>query len=247
MQKPHVQNWMELGAKWYGNSWNYEEFDELKRNRESWDEKRIPKFYYSKTRVQGIGNYYVSEWMTKSSLISPIYNCRVLTKFTLNQFLLFILYLFVNPIPILSPWISIYFLIIAIYSLLSQKHVLSSISKGKFVFITGSVGTGKTLLLEEIIKFLNRLYTPSEVYVTASTGVATCAIKGQTLHFFAGIGIFTDDDPQNLVERVLSHQGACRGWRKVEALVIDEINIVSTKLFDSLECVARGVTGVDET
>ncbi|KAG4935592.1 hypothetical protein JHK84_049796 [Glycine max] len=129
----------------------------------------------------------------------------------------------------------------------SKRHVLSSISKGKFVFITGSVGTGKTLLLEEIIKFLNRLYTPSEVYVTASTGVATCAIKGQTLHFFAGIGIFTDDDPQNLVERVLSHQGACRGWRKVEALVIDEINIVSTKLFDSLECVARGVTGVDET
>ncbi|KHN18121.1 ATP-dependent helicase RRM3 [Glycine soja] len=119
-----------------------------------------------------------------------------------------------------------------------------SSKRGKFVFIIGSVGTGKTLLLEEIIKFLNRLYTPSEVYVTASTGVATCAIKGQTLHFFAGIGIFTDDDPQNLVERVLSHQGACRGWRKVEALVIDEINIVSTKLFDSLECVARGVTGV---
>ena len=70
---------------------------------ESWDEERIPKFYYLETGVQGIGNYYVSEWLKKPSLISPIYSCRVLTEFTLSQFLLFILYLFANPIPNLSP------------------------------------------------------------------------------------------------------------------------------------------------
>ncbi|KAG5001926.1 hypothetical protein JHK82_023079 [Glycine max] len=129
-----------------------------------------------------------------------------------------------------------------------QKQVLSSVSEGKSVFITGSAGTGKTLLLEEIIKFLNRLHTPYGVYVTASTGVAACALKGQTLHSFAGIGIiFSDDDPQLLVERVLSNQGACRRWRKVEALVIDEISMVSAKLFESLEFVAREMRGVDET
>lgn len=31
-----------------------------------------------------------------------------------------------------------------------QKHILSAIPQGKSVFITGSAGTGKTLLLEEI-------------------------------------------------------------------------------------------------
>ncbi|KAK7296141.1 hypothetical protein VNO77_47091 [Canavalia gladiata] len=30
-----------------------------------------------------------------------------------------------------------------------QKHILSAIPQGKSVFITGSAGTGKTLLLEE--------------------------------------------------------------------------------------------------
>ncbi|XP_027340903.1 ATP-dependent DNA helicase PIF1-like [Abrus precatorius] len=128
-----------------------------------------------------------------------------------------------------------------------QKHVLCAISEGKSVFITGSAGTGKTLLLEEIIKFLNRLHTPSGVYVTASTGIAACALKGQTLHSFAGIGIFTDDDPQHLLERVLSNKGACKRWRKAEALVIDEISMVSAKLFDNLDYVARGVRGVNET
>ncbi|KAJ1407954.1 P-loop containing nucleoside triphosphate hydrolase [Sesbania bispinosa] len=128
-----------------------------------------------------------------------------------------------------------------------QNRVLRAISQGKSVFITGSAGTGKTLLLGEVIKVLNSLYSPSGVSVTASTGIAACALKGQTLHSFAGIGIFTDDDPQHLLERVLSNNGACKRWRKVKALVIDEISMISAKLFDNLDFVARGVRGVNET
>lgn len=37
-----------------------------------------------------------------------------------------------------------------------QKHILSAIPQGKSVFITGSAGTGKTLLLEEI-NYLKKL------------------------------------------------------------------------------------------
>ncbi|KAK7333600.1 hypothetical protein VNO80_30375 [Phaseolus coccineus] len=58
-----------------------------------------------------------------------------------------------------------------------------------------TTGIEKTLLLKEIIKFLNRLYAPSGVYVTTSTGVATFALKAQTLHCFAGIAILTDVNP----------------------------------------------------
>ncbi|KAJ1441400.1 P-loop containing nucleoside triphosphate hydrolase [Sesbania bispinosa] len=128
-----------------------------------------------------------------------------------------------------------------------QKRVLHAISQGKSVFITGSAGTGKTLLVGEVIKVLNSLYSPSGVSVTASTRIAACALKGQTLHSFAGIGIFTDNDPQHLLERVLSNNGACKRWRKVKALVIDEISMISAKLFDNLDYVARGVRGVNET
>ncbi|RWB36165.1 MAG: hypothetical protein EOQ44_36430, partial [Mesorhizobium sp.] len=38
-----------------------------------------------------------------------------------------------------------------------QKHILSAIPQGKSVFITGSAGTGKTLLLEEIKKLLKKI------------------------------------------------------------------------------------------
>ena len=50
------------------------------------------------------------------------------------------------------------------------------------VFITGSAGVGKSFLLNEILKSLKHL----KVYVTASTGVAACNIRGTTFHRFVG-------------------------------------------------------------
>lgn len=44
----------------------------------------------------------------------------------------------------------------------------------KSVFITGSADTGKTFLLEQVIKELRKIHGDSQVYVTASTGVAAC-------------------------------------------------------------------------
>ncbi|KAE9591059.1 putative DNA helicase [Lupinus albus] len=127
-----------------------------------------------------------------------------------------------------------------------QKSVLSSVSQGNSVFITGAAGTGKTKLVGEIVKLLNKLHTPSKVFVTASTGVAAILIKGQTLHSFAGIRYHTDD-PKILYDSIMSRKGAYWRWRKVKALVIDEIGMVDARLFDNLERVARKLRGVDET
>jgi hypothetical protein len=52
-------------------------------------------------------------------------------------------------------------------------------------------GTGKSVLLREIIKGLREKYRarPDAVAVTASTGIAACNVGGTTLHSFAGIGL----------------------------------------------------------
>ncbi|KAM1165040.1 hypothetical protein PS2_024275 [Malus domestica] len=126
-----------------------------------------------------------------------------------------------------------------------QKQIISAISEGKSVFITGSAGTGKTMLVKHIIKLLKRCHTPSKVFVTAPTGVAACAISGQTLHSFAGIGC-GNDDRDTLLSRVLSNKEACRKWSKAEALVIDEISMVDGELLDSLEYIAKYIRQVDE-
>ncbi|KAK6157518.1 hypothetical protein DH2020_011766 [Rehmannia glutinosa] len=126
-----------------------------------------------------------------------------------------------------------------------QKQVLDAVGNGQSVFITGSAGTGKTFILEHIIKKLRKIHGRSRVYVTAPTGVAACALNGQTLHSFAGLGI-GDLDRQSLLDRVLLDRRACYRWKKVKALIIDETSMVDANLFDSLEHIARTLRD-DET
>ena len=54
----------------------------------------------------------------------------------------------------------------------SQMHVLEAAREGRSFFFTGSAGTGKSLVLNEIVKTL----PPALTAVTASTGAAACAI-----------------------------------------------------------------------
>jgi hypothetical protein len=85
-----------------------------------------------------------------------------------------------------------------------QKAVLDAVvERGKSIFFTGSAGTGKSVLMREIIKHLRRKYKrePDRVAVTASTGLAACNIEGVTLHSFAGIGLGKEAVPE-LVKKV---------------------------------------------
>ncbi|OMO60853.1 hypothetical protein COLO4_33719 [Corchorus olitorius] len=126
-----------------------------------------------------------------------------------------------------------------------QENVLEHIRGGLSVFITGSAGTGKTILLQHIIKTLQKTYGKSGVFVTASTGIAACAIHGQTLHSFAGIGNGVGDR-QMLLDQVSNNKAAKRRWNKAEVLVVDEISMVDADLFDTLEYIAKKVRESDE-
>lgn len=86
-----------------------------------------------------------------------------------------------------------------------QRGVLEAVSnQGKSMFFTGSAGTGKSVLMREIISTLRRKYEREKdrVAVTASTGLAACNIEGVTLHSFAGIGLGKDPVPE-LVKKVI--------------------------------------------
>lgn len=122
-----------------------------------------------------------------------------------------------------------------------QRKVLDLVAEeNKSVFFTGSAGTGKSVLLREIIKTLRVKYKtqPDRVAVTASTGLAACNVGGVTLHSFSGIGLGKEDIPE-LVKKIKRNVKAKNRWMRTKILIIDEISMVDGDLFDKLEGVAR--------
>lgn len=124
-----------------------------------------------------------------------------------------------------------------------QKSVLDLVSEQKqSVFFTGSAGTGKSVLMREIIKKLRLNYArePDRIAVTASTGLAACNVSGVTLHSFAGIGL-GKEPAEDLIKKIKKNSKARNRWLRAKVLIIDEISMVDGKLFDKLEKIARGL------
>lgn len=124
-----------------------------------------------------------------------------------------------------------------------QKAVLKIVvEEGKSIFFTGSAGTGKSVLLREIIASLRKKYAkePDRVAITASTGLAACNIGGVTLHSYAGIGLGRDSS-EDLCKKIRRNKKCLSRWLRTKVLVIDEISMVDAELFDKLESIARKI------
>lgn len=135
-----------------------------------------------------------------------------------------------------------------------QRHVLEQvILYGRNVFFTGSAGTGKSVLLRELIHRLRAKYknakgssywesmsTNDAVAVTASTGIAACNIGGCTLHSFVGVGLGTEALP-TLIGKVRKNSNTIRRWQDTKVLIIDEVSMIDSDFMDKVEALARSI------
>lgn len=124
-----------------------------------------------------------------------------------------------------------------------QREILKAVvDEGKSVFFTGSAGTGKSVLMKQIVAKLRDKYVrePDRVAVTASTGLAACHIEGITLHSFAGAGLAKEPAPE-LVKKVKRNAKTKSRWLRTKVLIIDEISMVDGDLYDKLEHIARTI------
>ena len=112
----------------------------------------------------------------------------------------------------------------AVFLSQEQRQVLKLIVEGrKSVFFTGAAGTGKSVLLREIISALKSIYgrESDQVAVTASTGLAACNIGGVTLHSFAGVGLGKDTS-DDLIKTIRKKAKVKSRWLRTKVLIVDE-------------------------
>jgi ATP-dependent DNA helicase PIF1 len=129
----------------------------------------------------------------------------------------------------------------------TQKCVYDEVLTGKSLFFTGEAGSGKSFLLDVIVK--RARLQKIDVHVTASTGISACAIGGTTLHSFAGLGL-AEEPVKELIKKIMDGRmphirKAAERWRCADLLVVDECSMLDPSFFNKLDAIARAVRKSD--
>jgi ATP-dependent DNA helicase PIF1 len=118
-----------------------------------------------------------------------------------------------------------------------QNDAYTIMAKGENIFLTGAAGSGKTACIKLFIK----VYKSTKIMgITSTTGISALLFGGVTLHSFLGIGL-GKESVDVLTNKIQSRSYLKKRWVQLEVLIIDEISMLSPKLFDKLDALARRI------
>lgn len=123
---------------------------------------------------------------------------------------------------------------------LEQKEAMSAYAAGKNIFLTGPGGSGKTELIKRMVAFSQA--QGKKVQVCALTGCASVLLNchAKTVHSWAGIGLAAAPN-EEIVKKINGNKYKKNNWTVPNILIIDEISMMSLKLFDLLDLIGRRV------
>ena len=126
-----------------------------------------------------------------------------------------------------------------------QKSALLKYKKGYNIFITGCGGSGKSELIKII--FNDAKLKRKKIQVCALTGCAAILLKcdARTLHSWAGIGL-GNKPLEEIAYNIGKNPKSRQRWCQIEILVIDEISMMSVKLFNLLNNMAKIIRKIDK-
>lgn len=119
-----------------------------------------------------------------------------------------------------------------------QDQALLIMKTGANVFLTGEPGSGKTHTVNEYVAYLRE--RGIEPAITASTGIAATHIGGMTIHSWSGLGIKTNISKYDL-DRIASSEYIAKRILRARILIIDEISMLTSKMFSMVDDVCREI------
>lgn len=121
-----------------------------------------------------------------------------------------------------------------------QQIAYDKYINGHNIFITGPGGSGKSALIRQIYAHAHKEW--KDIYVTALTGCAAILLncKAKTLHSWAGIGL-GQYDAIHYIEQIRKNKFLKAIWKDTDILVVDEVSMLSLKLFNMLNEIGQAI------
>ena len=121
-----------------------------------------------------------------------------------------------------------------------QLEIFNSYKDRENIFITGPGGCGKSYLIKYIMR--HAIDEKRCFAVTALTGCAAILLgcRSKTIHSWAGIGIAKGDDDV-IATRIAMNRYKKRNWVKTDLLIVDEVSMMSKRLFNLLDSIGKKI------
>jgi len=125
-----------------------------------------------------------------------------------------------------------------------QKYAFAKFAKGHNLFVTGPGGTGKTRLIQFMVEYMNSIGKPYQVCALTGCAATLLNCKAKTIHSWSGIRLGKGPS-EDIVRRVIRNRVYMKLWRSVEVLIIDEVSMMSRKMFDLLDQIGRAIRKIN--
>ena len=121
-----------------------------------------------------------------------------------------------------------------------QRYALQEFENGENLFITGPGGTGKTHFIHVLVA--NSESRQKIIQVCALTGCASILLgcNARTIHSWSGIRN-GKGEIDKIIEDIRRNKKLMKNWREIQILVIDEVSMMSKRIFELLDEIGRNI------
>lgn len=119
-----------------------------------------------------------------------------------------------------------------------QNYAFAKFENNENIFITGPGGCGKSMFIRKIVE--TSKYKNNEIHVCAMTGCAAVLLEcgAKTIHSWGSFGLAKGNN-NVIAGTIADNKYKRKNWRKVDVLIVDEISMMSYKMFELMELTAR--------
>jgi ATP-dependent DNA helicase PIF1 len=129
-----------------------------------------------------------------------------------------------------------------------QQIAFEKFCRGENLLISGPGGTGKSYLIKLLVEHMISTNNNS-FQVTSTTGCSSVLLSNsikingknlpvRTINSWSGVKLCKGDN-KTIVDGILKNSYTLKSWRKIKTLIIDEVSMMSCKMFDILVSIAR--------